>query len=100
VCDRLLFVYLCFCVFGWSCRCFLVVPKPNSNPTLLSAPIYVNIRYTRGKDELVHKQDVQIGRMPVMLKSSNCVLNGKSEEQLAQMNECPIDQGEVERVLY
>lgn len=58
-----------------------------------SAPIYVNIRYTRGKEELVVKKDVTIGRMPIMLKSSNCVLNGKSEEQLAKLNECPIDQG-------
>lgn len=31
--------------------------------------------------------------MPIMLKSSNCVLNGKTEEQLAKLNECPIDQG-------
>jgi len=58
-----------------------------------SAPIYVNIRYTRGKEELVVKKDVTIGRMPIMLKSSNCVLNGKTEEQLAKLNECPIDQG-------
>lgn len=53
----------------------------------------MNIRYTRGKEELVVKKDVTIGRMPIMLKSSNCVLNGKSEEQLAKLNECPIDQG-------
>lgn len=31
--------------------------------------------------------------MPIMLKSSNCVLNRKSEYELAKMNECPLDPG-------
>lgn len=32
-------------------------------------------------------------RMPIMLRSSNCVLNGKSHFELAKMNECPHDPG-------
>ena len=28
-----------------------------------------------------------------MLRSSNCCLNGKNEEELAKMNECPLDPG-------
>ena len=31
--------------------------------------------------------------MPIMLRSSNCVLHGKSEAELASLNECPHDPG-------
>lgn len=31
--------------------------------------------------------------MPIMLRSSNCVLTSKSEYELAKMNECPLDPG-------
>lgn len=31
--------------------------------------------------------------MPIMLRSSHCVLSGKSEHQLSTMNECPHDPG-------
>lgn len=31
--------------------------------------------------------------MPIMLRSSNCVLTDKSEFELAKMNECPLDPG-------
>lgn len=31
--------------------------------------------------------------MPIMLRSSNCVLANKSEYELAKMNECPLDPG-------
>jgi len=31
--------------------------------------------------------------MPIMLRSSNCVLTGKSPAELASLNECPIDPG-------
>lgn len=32
-------------------------------------------------------------RMPIMLRSSNCVLNGKSPSEMARLNECPMDPG-------
>ena len=32
-------------------------------------------------------------RMPIMLRSSHCVLNGKSPAELAKLNECPLDPG-------
>ncbi|XP_072377119.1 DNA-directed RNA polymerase III subunit RPC2 [Diabrotica undecimpunctata] len=57
-----------------------------------SAPITVDIEYTRGSQRL-SKTGLLIGRMPIMLKSSNCVLSGKSEYELAKMNECPLDPG-------
>jgi len=31
--------------------------------------------------------------MPIMLKSSHCVLTGKSEYELSKLNECPHDPG-------
>jgi len=57
-----------------------------------SAPIYVNVRYTRGR-QIVVKKKVIIGRMPIMLRSSKCLLHNKSERQLAAMKECPYDPG-------
>ncbi|XP_063218109.1 DNA-directed RNA polymerase III subunit RPC2 [Bacillus rossius redtenbacheri] len=57
-----------------------------------SAPITVDIEYTRGNQRVV-RNDLLIGRMPIMLQSSNCVLSGKSQFELAKMNECPLDPG-------
>lgn len=57
-----------------------------------SAPIYVNVRYTRGR-QIIVKRNVIIGRMPIMLRSRKCVLRGKSETELAAMKECPHDPG-------
>ena len=31
--------------------------------------------------------------MPIMLRSSNCTLTGKSPAELATLNECPYDPG-------
>lgn len=58
-----------------------------------SAPIYVNIRYTRGRDEIVNSRDVCIGRIPVMLRSSHCVLHNATVDDLARYGECPLDPG-------
>lgn len=62
-----------------------------------SAPIYVNIEYCNGSYGLnsnpQFKKDVIIGRMPIMLRSSSCVLYGKDEEELAKLGECPLDPG-------
>lgn len=41
----------------------------------------------------VVKKGLRIGKMPIMLKSSQCVLAGKSPEELAKLGECPIDPG-------
>ena len=57
-----------------------------------SAPIYVNVRYTRGR-QIVVKKKLMIGRMPIMLRSQKCVLYGKTERELAAMKECPHDPG-------
>nr|XP_023025777.1 DNA-directed RNA polymerase III subunit RPC2 [Leptinotarsa decemlineata] len=57
-----------------------------------SAPISVDVEYTKDKQRIT-KTGLLIGRMPIMLRSSNCVLRNKSEFELAKMNECPLDPG-------
>ena len=54
---------------------------------------------------MLRRRGVDIGRMPVMLRSCLCVLNGKTREELERLSECPYDLGgcfivkSVERVL-
>ncbi|KAJ4289762.1 DNA-directed RNA polymerase III complex subunit Rpc2 [Kalmusia sp. IMI 367209] len=57
-----------------------------------AAPIVVDIVYTRGPNR-VRRNGVQIGRMPVMLKSNKCVLAGKNDREMAVLEECPLDPG-------
>ncbi|XP_062500970.1 DNA-directed RNA polymerase III subunit RPC2-like isoform X2 [Corticium candelabrum] len=57
-----------------------------------SAPITVDIEYTRGTQRIVRKA-LPIGRMPIMLRSCKCVLTGKSHAEMAKLNECPLDPG-------
>jgi len=57
-----------------------------------AAPIYVDIEYTRGQQRVI-RNGLPIGRMPLMLRSSNCVLANKDQPELAKMNECPYDPG-------
>lgn len=57
-----------------------------------SAPITVDIEYTRGTQRVV-RNNLLIGRMPIMLRSSMCVLSNKSEYEMSQLNECPHDPG-------
>ena len=58
-----------------------------------SAPIYVTVRYTRGR-QIVVKRNVVIGRMPILLRSKHCVLSKPDAQQNdAQHKECPHDPG-------
>lgn len=57
-----------------------------------SAPITVDIEYTRGNQRVL-RNGLIIGRMPIMLRSSRCILRGLKEEQLARVQECPYDPG-------
>nr|XP_039254006.1 DNA-directed RNA polymerase III subunit RPC2-like [Styela clava] len=57
-----------------------------------SAPITVDVEYTRGQQRIIRKH-LPIGRMPIMLQSSNCVLAGKNPVEFAKLNECPYDPG-------
>ena len=63
-----------------------------------AAPVTVDVEYTRGKEIVTRTSKngvggVTIGRIPLMLRSSRCVLTGKSEEELARLGECPLDPG-------
>jgi len=49
-----------------------------------SAPVLVDVRYLRGNN-IVVARNVQIGRIPIMLRSSRCYLRGKSEGELEAM---------------
>jgi DNA-directed RNA polymerase III subunit RPC2 len=57
-----------------------------------AAPVYVSVKYRRG-DKIVTNGKVLIGRIPIMLRSANCVLTNKSEQALAKLKECPYDPG-------
>lgn len=58
-----------------------------------SSPIYVDIEYTRGNQRVIRK-DLIIGRMPIMLRSSRCILSRlTTNEEMAHVNECPYDPG-------
>jgi len=59
-----------------------------------AAPILVDVEYTKGS-EIIVRRDVEIGRMPIMLRSSQCVLAGHEKDlaAMAQQNECPLDPG-------
>ncbi|KAG9137418.1 hypothetical protein Leryth_021169 [Lithospermum erythrorhizon] len=51
-----------------------------------SAPIKVDVVYCNGTGYINQaKSNVTIGRMPIMLRSSHCVLYGKDEEELAKL---------------
>ena len=57
-----------------------------------AAPIIVDLVYSRGKD-VVGRKGVAIGRLPVMLRSNNCVLAKKNEKDMRVLHECPLDPG-------
>ncbi len=59
-----------------------------------SAPIQVDVEYVRGR-QIVSRKGITIGRMPVMLRSSRCVLGvpGLQEADFARLGECPLDPG-------
>ncbi|KAJ3016627.1 DNA-directed RNA polymerase III core subunit ret1 [Thoreauomyces humboldtii] len=54
--------------------------------------ILVDIEYVRGK-QLVTKRAIDVGRMPIMLRSSRCHLTGRSPEDMVKAGECPLDPG-------
>ena len=57
-----------------------------------AAPIMVDLEYTRGKIR-IRRRGITIGRLPIMLRSSKCVLSSKSERDMGLLNECALDPG-------
>ena len=60
--------------------------------TSYSAPIMVDVSYWRGV-RTIRRKGIVIGRLPVMLRSSKCILTQKSEDEMAESKECPLDPG-------
>ncbi|EON61783.1 DNA-directed RNA polymerase III subunit RPC2 [Coniosporium apollinis CBS 100218] len=57
-----------------------------------AAPIVVDVEYRRGMTK-IRRRNVRIGRMPIMLRSSKCVLSGVSPANMNTLGECMIDPG-------
>lgn len=57
-----------------------------------SAPILVDMEYYAGR-RVARQLGVEIGRMPVMLKSCCCRMWQKSEKEVVMLKECPRDPG-------
>uniref|UniRef100_G1Q9D0 DNA-directed RNA polymerase subunit beta n=1 Tax=Myotis lucifugus TaxID=59463 RepID=G1Q9D0_MYOLU len=62
-----------------------------------SAPLYVDITKTvtkKGQEQLqTQYQKTCIGKIPIMLRSTYCLLNGLTDRDLCELNECPLDPG-------
>ncbi|KAI9019745.1 hypothetical protein DFJ74DRAFT_674222 [Hyaloraphidium curvatum] len=54
--------------------------------------IFVDLEYTKAKRRTIARR-LLIGKMPIMLRSSKCVLTNKSPEEMSQLQECPLDPG-------
>ena len=62
-----------------------------------SAPLYVDITKTVIKEgeeprETSHPKTF-VGKIPIMLRSTYCLLNGLTDRDLTELNECPLDPG-------
>ena len=61
------------------------------------SPLYVDITKTivrEGEDPIETKHSKTfIGKIPIMLRSTYCLLNGMTDRDLTELNECPLDPG-------
>jgi len=57
-----------------------------------AAPIFVDYEYLRA-DRAIRRTNVRVGRLPIMLRSSRCILSGKSEREMGPLQECAVDPG-------
>ncbi|XP_048452868.1 DNA-directed RNA polymerase II subunit RPB2 isoform X2 [Rhincodon typus] len=62
-----------------------------------SAPLYVDITKTvikEGEEQMqTQHQKTFIGKIPIMLRSTYCLLSGLTDRDLCELNECPLDPG-------
>lgn len=71
---------------------------PPHTPLLrYSAPLYVDITKTiikEGEEQIqTQHQKTFIGKIPIMLRSTYCLLSGLTDRDLCELNECPLDPG-------
>lgn len=57
-----------------------------------AAPIFVDLKYWRGIRE-IRRKGLLIGRLPMMLRSSRCILSNTAEKDMGRVRECPLDPG-------
>ena len=62
-----------------------------------SAPLYVDITKSitrhNNEPEAEENEKIYIGKIPIMLRSTYCLLNNLSDRDLTELNECPLDPG-------
>lgn len=62
-----------------------------------SAPLYVDITKTIFREGLEPQESLHqktfIGKIPIMLRSTYCLLSGLTDRDLTELNECPLDPG-------
>ncbi|KAJ1350334.1 DNA-dependent RNA polymerase II [Parelaphostrongylus tenuis] len=61
-----------------------------------ASPLYIDItKQIERDDEITERkyEKVFIGKIPIMLRSSYCMLSNMSERDLTELNECPLDPG-------
>lgn len=51
----------------------------------------MDFKFHLANNVVEERKNVKIGRMPIMIGSSRCHLKGKSELDLAKLQECPYD---------
>ena len=56
------------------------------------ANVVVDITYSRDRKKIIRK-NIPLCRIPIMLKSAKCCLNGANNSEMEVMNECPLDPG-------
>ena len=57
-----------------------------------SADVFVDVAYWRETRE-VRQKGICIGKIPLMLRSSKCLLSTVSESEMSKFGECPMDPG-------
>ncbi|WAR21447.1 RPB2-like protein [Mya arenaria] len=74
-----------------------VVESPPQYLLKYSAPLYVDITKTVVKPDEdpveTQHQKTFIGKIPIMLRSTYCLLSGLTDRDLTELNECPLDPG-------
>ncbi|CAH8636550.1 unnamed protein product [Heterobilharzia americana] len=61
-----------------------------------AAPLYVDVMKKVIRDENEEEKPLEkkfIGKIPIMLRSTYCLLSVMSDRDLAELNECPLDPG-------
>lgn len=65
----------------------------NWPPSLICADAFCFITTLKQYSYFINEDNSAFLRMPIMLRSSNCVLTGKTPMEFSKLNECPLDPG-------